>query len=200
MPKAFSEHEKKLLRAQMIEKGKKLFEKHGLRKTSVGELTEAVGISKGAFYLFFESKEELFLEILEELEVDFRARIFNFAASPKINARHLLAKLLKDALLAWDEFPLLKSLSLADYEYLVRKLPPERIQTHVNRDDDFVADFLERINREGLIVKAPPHIISNLMKSLFYFSLHRDDLGAENYIETMEVLTDLTARYITEGA
>jgi AcrR family transcriptional regulator len=200
MPKAFSEYEKKILRAQLIEKGKKLFEKHGLRKTSVDELTEAVGISKGAFYLFFESKEELFLEILEELEVDFRARIFKFAASPKINARHLLAKLLRDALLAWDEFPLLKSFSLADYEYLVRKLPPERIQAHVNRDDDFVADFLERIKREDVVVKAPPRIISNLMKSLFYFSLHRDDLGEENYIETMEVLTDLTARYITEGA
>jgi AcrR family transcriptional regulator len=200
MPKAFTAHEKETIRAQMREKGAKLFAKHGLKKTSVDELTEAVGISKGAFYLFFDSKEELFLEILEELEKDFRARIFNFAVSPKINARALLAKLLNDALLAWDEFPLLKNLSLADFDYLIRKLPPDRIQKHVNQDDDFVNEFLDRITREGITVKAPPSVIANLMKSLFFVSLRRDDLGSKDYVETMKVLTGLIARYIIEGA
>lgn len=56
MPKGFTDREKETIRAQMREKGRKLFEKHGLRKTSVDELTNAVGISKGAFYLFFELK------------------------------------------------------------------------------------------------------------------------------------------------
>jgi len=199
MPKAFTEYEKETIRAQMREKGAKLFEKRGLKKTSVDELTAAVGISKGAFYLFFESKEELFLEILEELEKDFRARIFNFAVNPKTKARALLAKLLNDALLTWDEFPLLKNLTLADFDYLIRKLPPDRIQKHVNQDDDFVNEFLERIKREGIAVKAPPSVIANLMKSLFFVSLHRDDLGSKDYVETMKVLTDLIARYIVEG-
>ena len=74
MPKAFSEHEKETIRAQLREKARKLFEKQGLKKTTVDELAQAAGISKGAFYLFYESKEELFLEILEALEADFRAR------------------------------------------------------------------------------------------------------------------------------
>ncbi len=56
MPKAFSDHEKEMIHSQMREKGKALFEKQGLKKTSVDELTEAVGISKGAFYLFYESE------------------------------------------------------------------------------------------------------------------------------------------------
>lgn len=200
MPTAFTEHEKETIRAQMREKGAKLFEKHGLRKTSVGELTEAVGISKGAFYLFFESKEELFLEILEELEKDFRARIFNFATSPKTNARELLAKLLNDALLTWDQYPLLKNLSLADFDYLARKLPPDRIQAHIQNDNEFVDDFLERVKKEGVAVNASPRVVSNLMKSLFFVSLHRDDLGSKDYVETMKVLTDLIARYIVKGA
>jgi AcrR family transcriptional regulator len=200
MPKAFTEHEMETIRAQMREKGAKLFEKHGLKKTSVDELTEAVGISKGAFYLFFESKEELFLEVLEELEKDFRARIFNFAVSPKTNARALLAKLLNDALLTWDQYPLLKNLSLADFDYLARKLPPDRIQAHIKHDNEFVDDFLKRVKKEGIAVKASPSVISNLMKSLFFVSLHRDDLGSKDYVETMKVLTDLIARYIVEGA
>ena len=43
-------------------------------------------------------------------------------------------------------------------------------------------------------------MISNLMKSLFFVSLHRDELGQDAYLETMKVLADLTARYIVEGA
>jgi AcrR family transcriptional regulator len=199
MPKAFSEREKETIRTQMREKGAKLFEKQGLKKTSVDDLTEAVGISKGAFYLFFESKEELFLEILEELEKDFRARIFIFAVSPEMNARALLANLLNDALLSWDQYPLLKNITLADIDYLARKLPPERIQAHARQDNEFVDNFLERVKKEGIDVKAPPRIIANLMQSLFFVSLHRDDLGSKDYVETMKVLTGLIARYITEG-
>lgn len=200
MPKAFSEHEKETIRAQMREKGKKLFEKQGLKKTSVDELTEAVGISKGAFYLFYESKEELFLEILEALETDFRSRIFDFSISPNEDARKLLAKLLKSALLTWDRYPLLKNFGMTEYEYLARKLPAERIQAHANRDNEFVSDFIKRIKRAGITVKASPHLISNLMKSLFFVSLHRDELGENGYVETMGVLAELVAAYIVEDA
>jgi AcrR family transcriptional regulator len=200
MPKAFSEQEKEAIRAQMRERGKKLFEKQGIKKTSVDELAQTVGISKGAFYLFYESKEELLMEILEELEKDFRARIFNFSIRPKSDARLLLAKLFKDALLTWDEYPLLKNFGMTDYEYLARKLPPQRVQAHVNRDNEFVNEFIKRIKREGIVIKASPRIISNLMKSLFFVSLHRDDLGIDAYIEAMEILADLVARYVVEGA
>lgn len=200
MPKAFSEHEKETIRAQMREKGRKLFEKQGIKKTSVDELAQAAGISKGAFYLFYESKEELLMEILEGLESDFRARIFDFSISSKRDARGLLAKLFKDTLLMWEEYPLLKNFGRDDYEYLARKLPSERIQAHASRDNEFVDEFLKRIKREGISVKASPRVVSNLMKSLFFVGLHREDLGAQAYEESMEILANIVARYIVEGA
>lgn len=200
MPKAFSEHEKETIRAQLRARARKLFEKQGIKKTSVDELAQAARISKGAFYLFYESKEELFMEILEGLETDFRTRIFDFSISSKSNARQLLARLFKDALLTWDEYPLLKNFGMAEYEYLARKLPSQRIRAHVNRDDEFVNEFIKRIKREGIAVKASPRVISNLMKSLFFVSLHREDLDPQAYVESMEILADLIARYVIEGA
>src|SRR5919108_6023827 len=193
MPKAFSEHEKETIRAQLREKATKLFEKQGLKKTSVDELAQAAGISKGAFYLFYESKQALFLEILEGLEADFRARVFDISVSSKRNAGKLLAKLFKDALLTWDEYPLLKNFGRTEYEYLARKLPPKRIRAHAHRDDEFVDEFIKKMKREGIAAKASPRVISNLMKSLFFVGLHRDDLGTEAYVESMEILADLIA-------
>ena len=199
MPKAFSEHEKETIRVQLREKARKLFEKQGLKKTSVGELAQAAGISKGAFYLFYESKEELFLEILEGLEADFRARIFDFSVSSARNARKLLAGLFKDVLLTRDQYPLLKNFGRTEYEYLARKLPRQRIQAHAHRDDRFVDEFIKKMKREGIAAKASPRVLSNLMKSLFFVSLHRDDLGPDAYVESMEILADLIARYVIEG-
>jgi AcrR family transcriptional regulator len=199
MPKAFSEQEKEAIRAQMREKGRKLFERQGIRKTSVDELAQAAGISKGAFYLFYPSKEELLMEILEGLESDFRAQIFDFSFHPRRNTQELLAKLFKDTMLTWDKYPLLKNFSRAEYDYLARKLPLGRIQAHAARDDEFVEELIKRIKKEGISVKASPRAVSSLMKSLFFVGLHREDFGTEAYEEAMGVLSNLVARYIVEG-
>src|SRR5690349_24989999 len=108
MPKAFTQNEKEIIRAQLHEKGKKLCEKQGLKKTSVDELAEAVGISKGAFYLFYDSKEELFLEVLEQLETELQTGILQFTIQPNADSRKNVTKMLKSFLLSWDTYPLLK--------------------------------------------------------------------------------------------
>lgn len=196
MPKAFSEQEQETIRAQMREKGKRLFERQGLKKTSVDELTEAVGISKGAFYLFYESKEELFLEILEQIEDEIQTAILEFAAHPDADGRKNVSTMLKSFLLTWDAYPLLKNFSKTDFDYLVRKIPAERVLQHAKSDEEFTNQFIKKIKREGITVKASPRITGNLMKSLFFLSLHRDDLGDAAYEESMNVLIDLVAGYI----
>ncbi|MCX6082162.1 MAG: TetR/AcrR family transcriptional regulator [Chloroflexi bacterium] len=196
MPKAFSEHEKETIRSQMREKGKKLFEKQGLKKTSVDELAEAVSISKGAFYLFYESKEELFLEIMEQIETEIQTSILQFAIAPKADARRNVSEMLKSFLLTWDAYPLLKNFGKSDFEYLARKIPHQRIQQHIQHDNDFTSDLLEKINREGITVKVSPGMVSSLIKSLFFVSLHREDLGTPAYEEAISVLAELVAGYI----
>ena len=54
--------EKKIL---IIDKSVELFAKNGFESTSVQDITEACGISKGAFYLHFESKNSLLISIFQ---------------------------------------------------------------------------------------------------------------------------------------
>src|SRR5687768_17315542 len=133
MPKGFSQKEKELIRSKLLQKGREYFEKYGLRKTNVEDLTRAAGISKGAFYLFFDSKEELFLEILEAFESEFREGLFRYAFQPGKPARESFKELLRTALVTWDRYPLLKGFNQEEFEYLVRKISPERVQAHVHR-------------------------------------------------------------------
>lgn len=199
MPKAFSDYEKETIRQQLREQGQLLFAAHGLKKTSVDDLTQAVGISKGAFYLFYASKEELLMEILEQIEVTMQTALLNFAIQPGHNARTSVRMLLTNLLVLWDAYPLLKQFGQEEYMILVRKLPPERVQRHVDQDMRFVHNFAAKLQREGIPIRVAPHLVANLLKSLFFVGLHRGELGDAAYAETMAVLVDLIAGYVTEG-
>jgi AcrR family transcriptional regulator len=199
MPKAFTAREKEVIRQQIRDKATALFEAHGLRKTTVDEITEAVGISKGAFYLFYPSKEELCLDILERIEAELRASILDQAIQPKERARPRVRRMLQQVLLTWDAYPLLKNFSQADYDYLARKLPPERVKAHVSQDNAFIDAVTSKLEREGIAIKASPRVVTNLIRMLFWASLHRSDLGEADYEQTMDVLIGLVSGYILEG-
>ena len=196
MPKAFSEHEKEMIRAKMREKGEKLFEKQGLKKTSVDEITLAVGVSKGAFYLFYASKEELFLEILEQLEQEIQTKILELTIKPRVNTKKNVRDLLKAFLLTRDTYPLLKKLDKSEFEYLLRKVPPEWAMKHANKDEEFINQFIKKIKQEGIAVKPSPRIVSNLIKTLFFVGLYLEELGQEAYEETLDVMINMVAGYI----
>ena len=64
MSRSFTDYEKDNIRKSLLEACKQSWTQYGYKKTSVDELCKHAGISKGAFYLFFESKEALFCEVL----------------------------------------------------------------------------------------------------------------------------------------
>lgn len=49
----------------LIETGMELFAEQGYHKTSIQEIAEAAGISKGAFYLYFSSKEDFIVTAVQ---------------------------------------------------------------------------------------------------------------------------------------
>ncbi len=50
------------------------FAEQGYHPTSVSEIVQGLGVGKGVFYWYFDSKEQLFLEILKDAQTDLRRR------------------------------------------------------------------------------------------------------------------------------
>ena len=61
-------------RAQLIEYATSRFASDGYHPTSVADIVDGLGVGKGVFYWYFESKEELFIEILRGAQNDLRRR------------------------------------------------------------------------------------------------------------------------------
>lgn len=65
-----------MVKKQLImEKALELFAKQGFEATSVQQITEHCGISKGAFYLSFKSKDELILALIDHFMMEFTSDI-----------------------------------------------------------------------------------------------------------------------------
>ncbi len=77
MPRGFSDKEKIMIQESLMENGKRLFSSYGLKKTSISDITRAAGIAQGSFYNFFDSKEELYFEILEAEEQTMKEKLLN---------------------------------------------------------------------------------------------------------------------------
>ncbi|MBI2703726.1 MAG: TetR/AcrR family transcriptional regulator [Actinobacteria bacterium] len=59
-------------RRQLLEFATQRFADNGYHPTSVAEIVQGLGVGKGVFYWYFDSKEQLFIEILREAQQDLR--------------------------------------------------------------------------------------------------------------------------------
>ncbi len=87
MPRKFTEDEADYIKEALIDEGIKQFSLYGSSKVTVDQLSETIGISKGAFYLFYSSKEVLFqccLEVIQSrINDDIRAMIESCRQRPE---------------------------------------------------------------------------------------------------------------------
>jgi AcrR family transcriptional regulator len=195
MPKAFSEQEKDWIRNQLLEHGYKLFAAYGLKKTNIEELAQAAGISKGAFYLFFESKEALFMDVIELAEQRFRREILAAIDQPGPSPRERLLAIFGKAFDLAETMPVLQFLTGSDYELLFRRVRPEKLQAHLASDRMFMEDLVAHCKHAGIPIQASVEQISGLLYALVLVMLHRDDFG-QNYLHgTFDLLLELIAAF-----
>jgi AcrR family transcriptional regulator len=61
-----AEAQREKRRADILVAASALFSQRGYHETSIADVIEAAGISRGTFYLYFDGKDELFLELIEQ--------------------------------------------------------------------------------------------------------------------------------------
>lgn len=59
-------------RRQLLDYATSCFAQAGYHPTSVADIVDGLGVGKGVFYWYFESKEQLFREVLREAQTDLR--------------------------------------------------------------------------------------------------------------------------------
>ncbi|NPU99836.1 MAG: TetR/AcrR family transcriptional regulator [Brevinematales bacterium] len=199
MPKGWNEHEKEMIKRRLQTEGKKLFERFGLRKTTVDEIVRDAGISKGAFYFFYESKELLYYDITRLMQLENRKNFYDMIRNSAGSPRERFKSFIIHGIRILSGTPLYRMMHSADFEYLVRKLPAD-YQTDDMKSylDEFTVFFNEWISK-GWMKKIEPDAMNGLFMSIFFLILHRDDFQDKVFDDTTELMADMLASYLIVG-
>lgn len=73
-------------RAKLLEAAEEVFSAHGYHDASIVKITEAAGVSQGTFYLYFEGKQEIFDELVDDLNQRVRHAMSEASRSGKDRA------------------------------------------------------------------------------------------------------------------
>lgn len=195
MPKAFSEHEKERIAEQLLEQGYKLFSAYGLNKTNVEEIARAAGISKGAFYRFYESKEALFMDVTEEVEKRVRQDLLAAIDLPGPSPRARLYRVLKKAYSLFGTLPILHFLTGSDYDLLFRRLSPGIIQEHLDNDRIFFDELIARCQSAGIPIRVSSEEIVSVLYPLVLAMLHENERAQVQVTGNIDLLLELVAAF-----
>ncbi|WP_281886784.1 TetR/AcrR family transcriptional regulator [Paenibacillus sp. YYML68] len=189
MPKKFGDAERDVIMAKLQEEGRRLFGTLGLKKTSVSDLTRSCGISQGAFYLFYSSKEELFFDLIEQEEQAVRERMLQLMELQAKPSADSVALFLQESLRAIEASTVLQQmLEPGQLELLLRKLPPERLARNAADDQDALQPVVERWQQAGLASGTSPELIVSMLRAVILLSLHKKEIGEDTYEPTMQLL------------
>ena len=140
MPRSFSETEKEDIRAMLIAECKKSWSLYGYKKTSISELCAKVGISTGAFYSFFTSKEALFCDVMDDFQKSTRRMFDEILSSPP--KKEEISQALKKLYLEYAENNIITKRHTPDYKNMLNKLPKDWLKQHRENGDKNLASTI----------------------------------------------------------
>lgn len=176
MPRAFTGEETGRICRRLKEAGQESFARRGIRGTTVDDLARAAGISKGAFYRFFDSKEALLVSLLDDYETAAQAGI---EEAVRADPGRWTEVLIGSALHAIEDNPLLPVLMSEEGLRAIGSRPPAEQEMLLERDVQLVERVLAVLREAGITPAVSGKVLLGLLRSLVFVGLHRADIGED---------------------
>lgn len=148
----------------------------GIKKTTIDDLTRSAGISKSAFYVFYESKEHLF----QEVRVDWYRHMFTRAKA--LLAQHAELPMRQRVFEAmWDACQVMIQSNMVDFAdedigFLQRKLPPELMNACKQENRRYVEELMQSM---GLSLRISSECAITVVRILVGTLRFRREIGEE---------------------
>lgn len=192
MPIAFTEEEMTKLRHELMLAGIRLSRELGLQRMSVEKITSAVGIAKGSFYIFFDSKEDFILEIADYASEETQKMLLAALNGRRQMSSHEFISFFN--MYIHSDYDLMGGLTVNDFFWL---------QKHIKKQDLFDPDaqlktaqlWLSLINdvRDGVDVGT----FINLIKSIYAIREHSDTMVKASIENSIQVILRTIEIYIS---
>lgn len=184
MPRGFTDYEKEIITEKLMQECKFSWQKYGYKKTSIDELCKNVGISKGAFYIFFNSKEALFYQTLKVVQ----GNLYN-VVEERIStnpSKYGVSEALKEIFREYNKSSFMYDIKSPDFLSLLNKLSAEERNELSNKSYTGAKDML---NKPFLSLKIEEDLAISVLSAMLITIAQKDQM-LSNPIEVFEFMID----------
>lgn len=191
---AFTDFEFEQLQRALLQETRRCAVTLGMKKTSVEQLTRAVGIAKGSFYKFYESKEMLFFAVLEGIHSELfgvadRVMCDDSGLPPSERAAKAILAVCK-RLSETGDMVFIEN----DAKLLLQRLPENVKTEHYHDDETHIRELLEKYD---LAPKGGASLAAAAVRGLILTVSHKTQIGAL-YPQVLETLVHGACRKLFE--
>ncbi|MDD4089327.1 MAG: TetR/AcrR family transcriptional regulator [Tissierellia bacterium] len=185
MATAFSNYEKELIIKKLSDVAQTCLLKYGVKKTTVNQIVQMTGISKGSFYSFYSGKEILFFKVIEDYQKfiidDLTEKLSNESDIGVDKFTEVVYELYRNVKRSF----IMNIIKNREMEYLMRKLPKEIIINHHSLDDILTQKLFSRIKiNDEINIDA----VSASLRAIFMSMLYVEEIGEKNFDEVLKLL------------
>lgn len=141
-------------RRRLLEAAEVVFAEHGYHEASIVKLTEAAGVAQGTFYLYFASKQEIFSELVLDLNRRVRHALSEAASKGRDRREAELLGFRAYFRFTAEHPALYRIIRQAEF------VAPETLHQHYARFIDGYATGLRAAMEAGEIAEADPELLA----------------------------------------
>ena len=199
MPRAFTAVEKETIRDRLMEAGRTCFLRYGLKKTTIDDLVKPAGVAKASFYLFFDSKEALYIDLFMAEMPAMMNRLLERSFGVTDNTRDALVLLIKGIAheVQTNEFARIMLDDPSQIERLASSMDfNDILQRAAASYAPIVAKVVEAQAR-GEIVPGDPQQILYSLGLIKLLAFNRDSMPTDLYDSMMGFVPEVLANGLT---
>lgn len=171
VPKGFSEEEKKRVKQKLLDECKACWQKYGYKKTSVDMLCQNIGIAKGSFYHFYETKETLFYEVIVRIQEDLYEKVESRLKQDP--SKIGVASALKEVYAEYIAHPFMYDNKSPDFLSFINKLS-ESQRRQLNENSYVGTKFM--LNKPFLKLKVEEDLAISILSAMLNTIAHKDEM------------------------
>lgn len=192
--RGFDYEERQEIREALIDAGEEYFLRVGPRKTTVKELTDEVGIAKGSFYNFFDSKSELFMEVFIRVGRNSVTAVLEAVEDVEDGGEGI--RLLFRTYADWlEDHPIIQKFATeVDQDSFRQSLPAGQFAAAERKRDELLATPVERWQANGTLRDdVPPVAVVELLQLVLLLAVTNDEYD-EAYYKKRDFAIETLAR------
>jgi len=201
MGRSFTEDEKAAIRQHLMDAGRDCFVRFGLKKTNIEDLTRPAGVAKSTFYLFFDSKERLYWELILTDGQQYADTMLD-ALNNATDAREGIVQFLRITIDIIETYPLFRRLleNTEEQRLIAERIALEQSEAKIASSIALMLPFIQRWQADGQLIAHPPQIIAAALRVVTLLPLMKDSIGRAFYEDVLALYIDLIADGLTQPA